>query len=227
MSSHLAGKARPSLPGLASFLILLGTQPLSAAAQVAFTIQGGVHAARLDRPERAVVQPTEGIFLQGAKGEATTFGLRVGGWLSNRWGIDGGLALSRNRSWNGGSPIGIAPEGFETQTVFSSATLRARITPPDSRLGLVVGAGPALIFHRGDGASLLTRNTDIGGLVDLGASVGLTARLAFTLSAQQYLFSSRFAEPYAGQFLGDPIRPAGSQFRHEFVFLAGLAWRTN
>lgn len=227
MSTHLAGIARPFWLYLAPSLLLLAAPLIPAAAQVEISVQGGIHAARLDRPERAVEQPTAGISLQGAKGEATTYGLRVGGWLSRRWGVDGGLALSRNHSWNGGTPIGIAQEGFETQTIFTSATLRARITSPDSRLGLVVGAGPALIFHRGSGTSLLTRNTDLGGLVDVGGSIHLSSRLAFTLDAQQYLFSSRFAEPYAGQFLGDPVQPAGSQFRHEFVILAGLSWRAD
>ena len=55
----------------------------------------------------------------------------------------------------------------------------------------------------------------------------LSPRLAFTLDVHQYLFSSRFTEPYAGQFVGEPIQPAGSQFRHEFVILAGVAWRAN
>jgi hypothetical protein len=227
MSTYLAGMARPFWSYLALSLLFLLAPLVSAAAQVEISVQGGIHAARLDRPERAVVQPTEGISLEGAKGEATTYGLRAGGWLSDRLGVEGGLALSRNHSWNGGAPIGIASEEFETQTLFSSATLRARITSPESRWGLIVGAGPALIFHRGSGSSLLARNTDLGGLVDVGGSVRLSSRLAFTLDAQQYLFSSRFAQPYAGQFVGDPIQPAGSEFRHEFVILAGLAWRAD
>jgi len=227
MQIHLARIARPFWFHFASMLCLLAIPLVPAAAQVTVTLQGGVHAARLDRPERAVVDPIRGLGLEGAKGEATTLGLRAGGWLSNRWGIEGGLAWSRNHSWNGGAPLGTPIEQFETQVIFSSATFRARITRPESRLGLVVGVGPALIFHRGSGTSLLTRNTDLGGLVDLGGSVRVSSRLAATLNMQQYLFSSRFAEAYPGQFLGDPIQSAGSQFRHEFVILAGVAWRTN
>ena len=116
-------------------------------------------------------------------------------------------------------------EEFETRTIFASATVRARLTPPKSGLGFSIGAGPAVIFHGGSGTSLLTRNTDIGGLVDLAGSVGESSRLAVTLNLQQYLFASNFAEPYTGQFLGDPVRPSGSQFRHEFVILSGIAWR--
>lgn len=209
----------------ASVLSLLSIPTHPAAAQVLISVQGGVHAARLDRPERAVLVPGAGISLRGSKGEATTFGLRVGGWPSERWGIDGGIAISTNRSWAGGAPFGLKIEDFETRTVFTSATVRARLTRPRSRLGLSVGAGPALIFHEGSGTSLLTRNTDVGGLVDVVGSVGVSSRLALTINLQQYLFSSSFAQPYEGQFLGDPIQPAGSKFRHEFVVLAGLSWR--
>jgi hypothetical protein len=116
-------------------------------------------------------------------------------------------------------------EEFETRNVFASATFRGRLTSPKSRVGLSIGAGPALVFHDGSGTSLLTRNTDIGGLVDVAASIGLGSRLAATLNLQQYLFASNFAQPYAGQFVGEPVRPAGSQFRHEFVILTGIAWR--
>ena len=210
-----------SLPLLLFLLFPLGP----AFAQVVISIHGGVHAARLDRPERAVLVPGAGIALEGGKGEATTFGMRVSGWLSNRWGIDGGLAVSNNHSWDGGAPFGLMVEEFQTRTVFASATVRARLTPPKSGLGLSIGVGPAIIFHGGSGTSLLTRNTDFGGLTDVAGSVGVTSRLAVTLNLQQYLFASNFAEPYTGQFLGDPVQPAGSQFRHEFVILTGIAWR--
>jgi hypothetical protein len=230
MSIHPVAIARPFWFHVASSLLLLAAPLVTAAAQVEISVQGGIHAARLDRPERDLIQPGDGIAIEGAKGEATTFGLRLGKWLSNRWGVDGGFALSRNRSWQGSVSIpvglGIASD-FQTQTIFSSATLRARITAPESRFGLIVGAGPALIFHRGSGNSLLARNTDLGGLLDVSGSVRLSSRLAFTLDLQQYLFSSRFAQPYPGQFVGDPIQPAGSQFRHEFVILAGVAWRAS
>jgi hypothetical protein len=209
----------------ASSFLFLVFPLVPAGAQVSISVHGGVHAARLDRPERAVLVPGAGIALEGGKGEATTFGVRVGGWLSHRWGIDGGIAVSNNHSWNGGAPFGLMVEEFETRTVFTSATVRARLTSPTSRLGLNIGAGPALIFHGGSGTSLLTRNTDLGGLVDVAGTVGVGSRLAVTLSLQQYLFASNFAQPYTGQFVGDPVRPAGSQFRHEFVVLTGLSWR--
>jgi hypothetical protein len=209
----------------ASVLVLLSIPVHHAAAQVLISVQGGVHAARLDRPERAVVVPGAGIALEGGKGEATTFGIRIGGWLSERWGFDGGIAVSNNHSWNGGAPFGLMVEEFETRMVFTSATIRARLTSPLSGLGLNIGAGPAIVFHGGSGTSLLTRNTDIGGVVDIAGSVRVSSRLAVTLNLQQYLFASSFAESYTGQFLGDPVQPAGSRYRHEFVILTGITWR--
>jgi hypothetical protein len=225
MSMHLVSATRRFQALLFPGLILTAIPLNPLIGQVVVSMHGGVHAARLDRPERAVRVPGAGIDLHGAKGEATTFGIRVGSWLSNRWGIDGGIAVSTNHSWNGGAPFGLMIEEFETRTVFTSATVRARLTSPTSRLGLSIGAGPAVIFHGGSGTSLLTRNTDLGGLVDLVGNVGLTSRLGITLNLQEYLFASSFAEPYTGQFLGDPVRPAGSQFRHEFVLLTGISWR--
>jgi hypothetical protein len=225
MSMHFVAAFTARFLRLAPFLLLLSIPIRPAAGQVTVLVQGGVHAARLDRPERVVQVPGAGIALHGAKGEATTFGIRVANWLSDRWGIDGGMAMSTNHSWNGGAPFGLRTEEFETRTVFTSATVRARLTSPKSGIGLIIGAGPALIFHAGSGTSLLTRNTDLGGLVDLAGTVGLTSRLGITLDLQQYLFASSFAEPFTGQFLGVPIRPAGSEFRHELVILTGITWR--
>jgi hypothetical protein len=225
MFIHLPRLARSIGLYLGASLLFLVLPLIPATAQVSVSAQGGVHAARMDRPEREWVDPAQRFALEGAQGEASAFGLRVGGWFSDRWGVDGGVALSRNSSWQGGGSVDALPEEFETQLLFTSAALRFRITAPDSRVGLAIGAGPAVIFHGGDGTSLLTRTTDFGGLVDLGGSVRLASRLDFTLNVQQYLFSSSFAEVYVPPFVGQPLKPAGSQFRHEVVLLAGVSWR--
>jgi hypothetical protein len=51
-------------------LVLLATNlaaPLEA--QVSVLVHGGVHAARLDRPERVLVQPAHGIAVESSAGE--------------------------------------------------------------------------------------------------------------------------------------------------------------
>jgi hypothetical protein len=198
-----------------------GLQVHPASAQVSIALQGGVHAARLDRPERVLFDPGGPIAIEGAKGEARMLGLRLGTWFSDRWGLDGGVAWSSNRSWQGSTTL--PPPAFRTQTFFTSATLRARLTSPASRWGLVAGAGPALIFHGGTGTSLLARSTDLGGLLSMGGSVRVGSRMAFTLDAHEYLFGSRFVASRNPQF--GPARSAGSEFRHEFALLAGVAWQ--
>ena len=188
-------------------------------------VQGGVDAARLDRPERSLVQPARGISLRSAPGEARALGLRASGVVALRWRLDGGLVWSRNRSALG--TVGPKAPAFETHTLFLSTSMQALLLPPEARAGLRVGAGPALIVHQGSGTSLLTRQADVGAMLNLSGQYSLDGRLAIRLDAQEYLFSSSFREPYAGESVGAPVQPAGSQFRHELVVLAGLSWLTH
>jgi hypothetical protein len=216
--------ARRGAAALGTIFVMLGGAS-DARAQLEITVHGGIDAARLDRPERALDQPARGISLQSAPGEATALGLRLSGPVAPRWGWDAGLVWSRNRSALG--TVGPSAPDFETHTIFASATAQALLTPPEARLGLRAGAGPALILHRGSGSSLLTRQADLGGLLNFSAQYSLDGRLGLRVDTQTYLFSSSFRDPYGGQFVGAPVQEAGSQFRHEFVLLAGLLWRTH
>jgi hypothetical protein len=209
--------------GFAALVLLLLARVSPAAAQLEITLHGGLDAARLDRPERVLVQPARFVSLQSAPGEAMAVGVRLGSPVASRFGWDAGLVWSRNESASGSFGGGRAPD-FETHTIFASATAQAMVTPPTARLGLRLGLGPALIFHSGSGESLLGRQTDVGAMATLSGQYSLDGRLALRLDAQEYLFSSSFRQPYEGQFVGAPVQPAGSQFRHEFVILAGLSW---
>jgi hypothetical protein len=216
------------LPGAAPLWAALAMLPVgysSAQAQLELTVHGGIHSARLDRPERGLEQPARGISIQSAAGEATALGLRAGGTLGLHWRWDAGFVWSQNHSAIGS--VGPTVPDFETHTIFVSSLIQALLTSPEARLGLRAGAGPALILHRGSGSSLLTRQADVGGMLNLSSKYSLDGRLAIRLDAQEYLFSSSFREPYAGQFVGVPVQPAGPQFRHEFILLAGLSWLTH
>jgi hypothetical protein len=217
---------RPQPMSLLGYVVLItAVVAPDCVAQVEVTIEGGVHAARLDRPERALEEPARGVSLQGAAGEATTFGLRLNGPIRGRLYLDGGVAWSRNTSAQGS--VGPGMPRFEIHTVFTSATVQARLTAPDARLDLRAGAGPALILHGGTGASLLARQADLGALLAIGTGFSLDGRLGLRVDAHEYLFSSQFTDAYTPAWIGAPTQPAGARFRHEFALLVGISWRTH
>jgi hypothetical protein len=187
------------------------------AQQYDVTFHGGIHAARLERPERSF--GTGPVAMVNASGEAATVGLRLGRWVTRHWGIDAGVEWSRNHSWQGFTTV--PPPSFDNQTVFTSVTLRVRPTARAAAISVSGSVGPALVFHRGNGASLLTRQTDIGAVLGAGAEARISSRIGVRLDLQNYLFSSRFAQTYRPPFRGSPVEPAGEQFRHEWVVLAG------
>ena len=212
--------ARRSL--LACTAVALAAPTAARAQHVELTVHGGFHAAGLDRPERVLEQPGRDLGIQSAPGEATAFGLRLSAPLAGRWLWDAGLVWSRNRSVLGG--VGRGAPAFETNTLFTSATVRARLTPDHERFALSAGAGPALVLHHGSGSSLLARQADLGAVLSLAGTMSLDGRIGFRLDAQEYLFSSTFRDSYAPPFTGALVQAAGPQFRHEFVLLAGLSW---
>jgi hypothetical protein len=179
------------------------------AQQFELTLQGGIHAARLERPER----------IGSAPGEATTLGLRVGRRLSAHWGFDAGAAWSRNRSYPGSATLP-PPEAYN-ETVFTSATLWVRPTARTATISISGGLGPALIFHGGDGISLLTRQTDLGAVLAAVAEARVWTRIGFRIDVQHYLFSSSFAQAYPPPLARSPVQPPGEQFRREWVMMAG------
>jgi hypothetical protein len=218
----VSGQARRIL--LVGVLVAAAAPPPALRAQrVEITVQGGIHAIGLDRPERALVRPGGSAGLESVPGGATALGLRVGAPLAGRWLWDVGLVWSRNRNLLGS--IGRAAPALETHTLFTSTTLRARLTSPRLPFGLSAGAGPAFVLHQGNGSSLLARQADLGAVLSLAGAVRLDPRLGFRLDAQQYLFSSTFRDSYAPPFVSALVEPAGPRFRHEFVLLAGLFWQ--
>ena len=211
--------------GIASVISVASTaMPFPAHAQVNLTLHGGLHAARLDRPERSLEQPARSVSLLTAPGEATALGVRAGGKLAGIWLWDGGVVWSRNRSALGSS--GPTDPAFETQTIFASTTAQARLTREQAKFEVAAGAGPALIVHAGSGVSLLSRQVDFGGLLTANGILSIDGRLGIRLDVQEYLFRSSFLSEYRPAEVGAPAQPAGSRFRHEFVFLAGLSWST-
>ena len=214
-----------ALASSTALLALLGwSRP--ALGQVEITFQGGVHITGAEPVRQSLQQANSGRSSagRGSAGEATTAGARIGVALSDRWTLDGGVAWSRStsRAASVGQPV--PPEG--PRTVFVSSTVQGRLSDPGSRLVLVGGIGPALIFERGDGTAVAGR-TNIGGLAMLAGILRLDTRLSLRLDAQQYLFSGDIDDSYTPHLGTTPVRSPGARLRHDFVLLAGVSWRTD
>lgn len=216
---------RPLAPAFLPALLALAGVPLPAAAQVEFTLQGGMHLNPAAVPgyalEQSAGRPAGG---RAAVGEATTAGARVGLDLSERWVLDGGVAWSRSTSRDGAVGQPVPPVG--SSSLFVSSTVQARLTDPGARLLLVGGVGPALIFERGDGTRA-TRRTNVGGVATLAGVLRLDTRLSLRLDAQQYWFSAPIGDSYTPHLGTTPVRPSDATLRHDFVLLAGISWRTD
>jgi hypothetical protein len=204
---------------------LLSLAAVPAAAQVEITIHGGLHtgvdAARHAREEPPSRTPRNSDRLLG---EATTAGARLGVVISERWQLEGGAAWSRSSNWEGA--VSRALPSVEDRTLFLSGTLQGWLTEPGSRIGVVAGAGPALIRESRQGVSS-TRHVNLGGLVSVGGVMRLDRRLSVRIDAQQYLFSSPLDRSYAPHFgASSPSQPS-SGLRHDLVVLAGFSWRSD
>jgi hypothetical protein len=205
-------------------MLLLSLTAIPAAAQVELTFHGGLHMGGAGGMRRELDQPTRVAGHSRLLGEATTAGARLGIGLSERWQWDGGVAWSRSSNWEGA--VSRTLPSFEAQTLFLSSTVQGWLTQPGSRFGVVAGAGPALIFQRGDDASAF-QQTNLGGLVSFGGVMRLDHRFSVRIDAQQYLFSSTFGDSYTPHLGTAPAPEHGSRLRHDFVVLAGFSWRSD
>jgi hypothetical protein len=201
--------------------LLLSLMAIPAAAQVELTLHGGIHTGGAGGARQGLESPKRATGHSRLLGEATTAGARLGVCLSERWQLDGGVAWSRNSNWEGA--VGRTLPSFEAQALFLSSTVQGWLTQPDSRFGVVAGAGPALILQRGHGSSS-AQQTNLGGLVSVGGVMRLDHRFSVRIDAQQYLFSSALVDSYTPHLGTAPAPGRSSRLRHDFVLLAGFSW---
>jgi hypothetical protein len=102
--------------------LLLSLAAVPAAAQVEFTIHGGLHMGEAGGVRHAIAQQTSAAGSSRLLGEATTAGARLGINLSEGWQLDGGVAWSRNSNWEGA--VSRTLPSFEAQTLFLSSTVQ-------------------------------------------------------------------------------------------------------
>ncbi len=184
------------------------------------TLQVGVHADRLERPERMTSSPAVGTQAFTARGEAPAAGVRATRWLGAHLGLNAGATISRNTSWQG-----VSAQGSTTPTkltLFSSLAPVLRLFDPAGDFLLQLGAGPALVTHAGTGESLLTRGTDMGAAGMAEASVRMSHRFRVVLGAQNYRFTSSFVDGGYQRSDGSYMFPAASVRRSDWVIQTGL-----
>jgi hypothetical protein len=208
---------------LISLFLSLAALP-AAAAQLELTFHGGLHLGGAGGARQALQAPTRAAGPSRLLGEATTAGARLGVCLSERWQVDGGVAWSRSSDWEG--VVSRTLPSFGAQTLFLSSTVQGWLTRTGSRIGVVAGLGPALIFQRGHGTSAI-QQTNVGGMVSLGGVMRIDHRFSARIDAQQYLFSSPLDNAYTPHLGTAPAPEHASRVRHDFVLLAGFSWRSD
>jgi hypothetical protein len=164
----------------------------------------GVHVDRHAEADRVVTDG--GAAMYATAGEASAFAARLGYWLRPALGVQLDISRSSNASWEGSTPL--PPPGFANRTTYLSARGVAR-TSPARRLHLFAAAGPALMLYGGTGENLRTSDTDIGGVLEVGARLRATRWLGVELALSNYLYRSHY-------------RDDGSVFRHDLLILPGL-----
>jgi hypothetical protein len=181
-------------------------------AQFDVGVHGGVHVDRAAQSDRVVT--TGGAAMYAARGEASVLGARLGYWLRPTLGLHFDVTRSSNASWAGSTPD--PPPDFANRTTYVSARAAVRTTPAAS-LQLFAAVGPALMLHGGTGTNLRTRDTDAGGVVEVGSRLRLSSRFGLQFAVSNYLYSSRYT--------GTDSRAAdqsGSTFRHDLLLTAGV-----
>jgi hypothetical protein len=215
-------------------LVVLALLPLTMAfsdvlAQAELSFHAGVHFDRVDHPDRILTEGNSAVLAM--KGDASVVGARAGYWLHPAIGLQLDVSRSSNSSWgripastptlasfSGSAAVPSPPpedlSGLVNRTTYLSVRGIVRTAPAGS-FQLFVAAGPALIFHSGSGTSLLTRNTDPGGVLEAGFRVRVARQVRVELAVSNYLYDSRFIGPSDGTI---------SDFRDDVLVTPGVVY---
>jgi hypothetical protein len=166
----------------------------------------GVHVDRAAEADRLVSDGTSAMY--ATPGEASAIAARLGYWLRPRLGLQLDVSRSSNASWEGSTSLPVL--NFTNRTTYLSARGVAR-TDPGRKFQLSLAAGPAVMLYGGTGENLRTRDTDFGGVLELGSRLRVTNWVGVELAVSNYLYGSRY-------------RDGRSVFRHDLLILPGLVF---
>lgn len=93
------------------------------------------------------------------------------------------------------------------------------VPQPGGIFAIHVGGGVALIGRGGDAFEEVAGTTDVGGVLNLGATFDVSPQIAIRLDVEDYLYSAKFEDEPSGVEISD------SAFQNDLVFTGGLAIR--
>ncbi len=166
---------------------------------------------------------------------AVSFGARVSAWITEVFGLEGSFtfALSDGETSLAADILGVSVEGdvcgvvtldgediptgaeCDSNVLYASAKALYRVIPqPGGMLSIHLGGGPALISRGGDFWDGIDGTTDIGGVLNVGATFDVSPQVGIRLDAEDYLYSAKFEVDNAE--VGD------SKFQNDLFFTGGI-----
>lgn len=158
---------------------------------------------------------------------AAAFGGRITVWVQRAFGVEGGFAYALSDGDVELDGQDICDETFDGDAIvcdanvwFGSLKGLYRFAPPAGAIWAIhLGGGVAVIGRGGDAFEDADGTTDIGGVLNVGATFDLTPQVAIRLDAEDYLYSAQFEDSETGIEIGD------SKFQNDLLFTGGIAIR--
>ncbi len=217
---------------MTALLALPAASPAMAQQQVMVDITGygGLYLAVTDWDFSEEIAQAGG-FTTATAGQAAAvlFGGRLTVWATDVFGVEGGFAfalsdveLEATAPGEGVQDICdevIDGEVFPCDANVWLASLKAlyRFMPqPGGIIAIHIGGGVAVIGRTGDAFEDTDGKTDIGGVLNIGATFDVTPQVAIRLDAEDYIYSAKFEDAETGEALGD------SQFQNDLVITGGI-----
>jgi hypothetical protein len=159
---------------------------------------------------------------------AVLFGGRLTLWVTDVLGVEAGFAYALSDIEVEATTVGVgsedicgqdfAGEPFECDASVWLASVKGlyRFAPqPGGIWAIHIGGGLAMIGRTGDAYDETEGTTDVGGVVNIGATFDVAPQVAIRLDVEDYLYSVKLEEE-GGLELGD------SQFQNDLVFTGGI-----
>jgi hypothetical protein len=187
--------------GIVAMVALVGTVGTrSAAAQGGFSVTpwGGAYVPTNN--------DLEGVGGDIARDNAFAFGARLTMWGDSPIGLELTGAYSPARVTIGDETIN---EERDTQVFMTGLKVMFGLSPETSRVGIFLGAGPALVRRGQDVTEEEESVTDFGGVAGLGLRIPFSEAVGLRLDVEDFF--------YGGDFDGD------DSFQNDLVLSAGIA----